>query len=76
MKIKKNTFFYFELRIPLRIKIRLLDIELGGRRNIYFVFREIIFLFREISYREMLRNFAKFREISRNFCDEIKIFTG
>jgi hypothetical protein len=45
-------------------------------RNIYFVFREIIFLFREISYREILRNFAKFREISRNFCDEIKVFTG
>jgi predicted AAA+ superfamily ATPase len=45
-------------------------------RNIYFVFCEIIFLFREISCREILRNFAKFREISQNFCDEIKIFTG
>jgi hypothetical protein len=45
-------------------------------RNIYFVFREIIFF--------ISRNFAKFRiakyyeisEISRNFCEKIKIFTG
>jgi hypothetical protein len=49
-------------------------------RNIYFVFREIIFFisrnfakFREISYREILRNFAKYREI---FVTKLKFSQG
>jgi hypothetical protein len=36
-------------------------------RNIYFVFREIIFLFRKISRKKVQRNFAKFREIKITF---------
>jgi hypothetical protein len=46
-------------------------------RNIYFVFREIIFFisrnfakFRIEKYYKISRNFAKYREI---FCDEIKM---
>jgi hypothetical protein len=42
-------------------------------QNIYFVFREIIFLFREISYREILRNFTKYREI---FVAKLKFSQG
>jgi hypothetical protein len=42
-------------------------------RNIYFVFREIMFLLREISYREILRIFAKYREI---FVTKLKFSQG
>jgi hypothetical protein len=54
--------------------------EISLSRNfakyLFRISRNNFFLFREISYREIVRNFAKFREISRNFCDEIKVFTG